>query len=655
MSFQTVLHGNNTSYILDISSDLSTPIKFDSKISFKFFEAEFHESELPGSIFISESPSGFYTKGNALTTFKEYVSDAPTGYLSVETRNEDKSLFQIVNLDQDYSKLAFSLYQQSSIRKILPDGTYTYNYIYTEISPDLISNQSDSFFLNSKLDEDGTITLSLLQNPALNIDQILKYIPFENDTVYKLKIDLSKLFENENETEHEINYITEQKIETVTTQYNNYANNVIYTTNKIDCIKDIDTVLSCSDNLNYKFTPTIKNVDKLDVKFTDENIQEQKIYIDIQDKLETLYIKQYLSEYEEYFNSIRLLRTQNQITNLISEQQLKNIKQIFLKNSNLVNSTFKGNTIGMTTAFNIFCLMTGYHLLTLEESPLLHNFVYRITSSLPKEHWTGIIKDIIHPVSWADEYIYVDVIDPNYNLYYEYTKRYIILKRETPVSYLDISNKERYHLYPDIFDLSIFDDYHQNFKFNFNANEYTADVTGYTNSELISILQQPENLQINVDVKSNGIEVNVDYLFTGVALEYEYTISLYGTVYQKVILYTSSFNIMLPYSAEQFSIGVSLINRDFYAENVVSYTETSLNLIDKEENFEISVPYITFKYHEFKTYIWTILFNTEVIINISTTSNVLDVSNYIGIGYTLKLSVVYSDGYTRELNTIINL
>jgi hypothetical protein len=63
-------------------------------------------------------------------------------------------------------------------------------------------------------------------------------------------------------------------------------------------------------------------------------------------------------------------------------------------------------------------------------------------------------------------------------LFYDFSTKFNVLEKINPVSYLDINNIEKYHLYPDVFDLSILKNFHSEDKFNFHANEYSVNQLG---------------------------------------------------------------------------------------------------------------------------------------------------------------------------------
>ena len=66
----------------------------------------------------------------------------------------------------------------------------------------------------------------------------------------------------------------------------------------------------------------------------------------------------------------------------------------------------------------MFAVNIGNFTFDIQSSPYNTNFVYRITTNLPKYYWANILRPIVHPCSWYDEYVYVDTNStlPNINI-----------------------------------------------------------------------------------------------------------------------------------------------------------------------------------------------------------------------------------------------
>jgi hypothetical protein len=72
----------------------------------------------------------------------------------------------------------------------------------------------------------------------------------------------------------------------------------------------------------------------------------------------------------------------------------------------------------MQKILELFASNIGNFIFDIQSSPYNTNFVYRITTNLPKYYWTNILRPIVHPCSWYDEYVYVDINSslPNINV-----------------------------------------------------------------------------------------------------------------------------------------------------------------------------------------------------------------------------------------------
>lgn len=625
MNYRYVIHNNTTPYIVVFNHDLSMTILPDNMITFSVYNCEETVDTVNGVF--SYITDLYYIP---TTLFTDFI---PTG---IETNNLNKTITDTQgNVYTDYS---LTLSQETMTSdKNFDTGEYEDVFSYSNIHPDVYNNISDSVFIYSTI-VDGVITIGLIENPNDNIDGVTKSTSFSPNTTYKLVIDFNKLITGASGIlELGIGFITGDSETSALVNYNPYGNNIVTSFNNLDSIKDIDYVLDANTSLNYQFNP----VDSPDTSL---------LQFDINSVIESLYIKQYLSEYTSYFQTINDSQIRRNTLDNYSVKQINDLKKILLKNSNLINSSFKGNQKGMNTIFDIYCQALGQFLIDIEPSPLLHNFVYRITTSLPIEYWLSDVRDIIHPYSWQDEYVYVDITSVMKNLWYD-NKR--MLPKEYVLTYLDISNIERYHLYPSIYDLSIFRDFHNSSKFNFNANEYTADVTGYYTQSLLDELSLPENLVTTTSISGNKIIVNTEYLLTGVGLNYEIILKMHGNVWGRTETFTPVLELELPYSHDVFSLSVRIMNQGF--DFTIPEQEFDLGIVDIYDNLSITEGILTFSINQFKSYHWQILDEEYNVINtVITTTNSIDITDYIGSN--MRLAVMYHDNYLRELNnTYINI
>lgn len=645
MSFQKLLHGKVNLYVLeidnDINSKLSTTLE-DSKLTFRIYNAVASQDGV--GIYNSYYPYGYYVKGDVVqSTFL-------TG--SVDTNTINKTLNEIVADNQNLTLIAVKLYTQTVVSvKNIDDGTYYNSFEYTEVKSDIINNLSEESYL-SVSNTDGEIELRLFGNPRTDIKGISTPISFSESTTYKLSINLTKLFSGETTTDVEEVFFVTGSSTSNTAKYNTNPTDVYKKLKSIPKMMDFDFILDNPEYFNYSFLPVAKNLNGILIREQDSKLQDVILDVNVGEDIETLAINQFLSEYKTFFSTI------DDLISISSDEvktQLKNLKRILLKKSNLANVTFKGSEKGMSTLVDIFCQSTGYHLLALEKSPHLKNFVYRITSSIPKDHWTSSIRDIIHPCSWKDEYVYVDIDNNNTNLFYEYGKKYIALSKPRIVSYLDVSNDDYYHTLTDTFDISAMGNFDYHNKNNFNTHQYHSEID-YTNSTLLNMLDDSNNFvvsdEVNYGVTASDkyITTNIEYKLTGIATHYIYNIKVNGAVYQTVRSSKPSIVFYLPYSAESYTVELVLENKTF-THSIPTISKTH-SLIDIVDNFSITNDIVTFKLDDFKKYTWIIYETDMVTINntIETRTNYFTSTGYSG--KKLKLKLTYFDGTERTLTTV---
>ena len=84
--------------------------------------------------------------------------------------------------------------------------------------------------------------------------------------------------------------------------------------------------------------------------------------------------------------------------NATDAETLNNIKVYLLKNSIRISAA-KGVKEGIAKILELFSVNIGSFIFDIKSSPYNTNFVYRITTNLPKYYWTNILRPIVHPVS----------------------------------------------------------------------------------------------------------------------------------------------------------------------------------------------------------------------------------------------------------------
>jgi hypothetical protein len=171
--------------------------------------------------------------------------------------------------------------------------------------------------------------------------------------------------------------------------------NPLYRLNQLGHILNFASVLANdATQYNYGFTSV-----------TDDVIISQNI----KQTLLELYFALYLNDYTEFLKYIDINSTDPEILN--------NTKLYLLKNSIRISAA-KGVKQGIQKILELFAVNIGNFTFDIQSSPYNTNFVYRITTNLPKYYWTNILRPIVHPCSWYDEYVYVDTNStlPNINV-----------------------------------------------------------------------------------------------------------------------------------------------------------------------------------------------------------------------------------------------
>jgi hypothetical protein len=544
---QMVLVGNQN-YLLTVFSDLNNVITDLTKITFTI--------------------SSYDVNGDpvVVTSFNDY--SASTVNYDV---NKGKTIHQLLSVTPDkINKLGISLYKQTtSLVRNLETGISEQVYSYTEISSNYINNPKDPQFLYVN-NIDGVITLQLLQNPNNNINLRTKIDSFESGSVYQVKINLGKLFDTEVDTSGLI------PVGAKDTALNLFIKNlplgsgekgVEVDTNREKVGAGSWNVLSYLPNNGFTFATTTpitvqegynkyplnistsldntQNLMGFDFLFHDNgmNYSFGDINVDIVTLMKKMFIKQYMYEYVGYFESIDK-------DAIVSQASIDALKTLMLSHSDLINASNKGNIKGMSSVMGVFCQAVGKHLVGFERSPTLQNFVYRVTSSLPKEFWDGDIKNIIHPYSWQDEYVYVEIDSSAMNLFLERTKKHIITNRSFINNYIEFYsiqkfNRARYITEGNGVDIAV-DDTKSTYKLDIKPSPYICKYFNINTVDVPATLDPPNDGYTSTLVTcASG---HTSYQFRFFLNGSPYYISSIGTI--------PNIAIPLPYSNYPYTVAV---------------------------------------------------------------------------------------------------
>lgn len=222
---------------------------------------------------------------------------------------------------------------------------------------------------------------------------------FDIDTVYLIKFDIENI-------QSSYEFITELTSDTQSqdeTPQNNI--NALY---KLDNFLDLRNISLISNSTNIKFDHTFKSAATNTV-----------IPYKVSTITEDLLVSELLPDFVKFFNTIELDIEQN-VTDITTQNErylkLQKVKTSLLQNAHLINSGVRGTLSGIRFIFELFVdNLSEYFFVNVEPSPSGIPFVYRITSSLPKSIWYAIIRPIVHPISWYDDYVYINISDSTSN------------------------------------------------------------------------------------------------------------------------------------------------------------------------------------------------------------------------------------------------
>lgn len=504
---------HNLYYDLIFDNDISVPLTVDSEINFVIFDTQL-------GIVIN-----------------------PTSYSQfIETNNFNKKYSDYNGIN---SELAITLY-----KKIYDYESDTRTEIL--IDQDILNSFNIACQCNSITYNNTTfeykINIKLVTGLILN--QYSEKTNFNSNTVYSINIDFNKFFGFTNNNSNNIitvDFITENPTDIIT-NYSEYCNNPLFILNELQNIMNIQYMISNGDRYNYQFTP---------IKYTDEGITKQELDIsgnplkiknNIQTQIEDCFISEFLQEYKNYFNVLN--------NEKLDDIFLKNVKLSMFPKSRYVNTSVKGTQKGIENIINMFCKQIGNYSAIVEPSHTQNNFIYRITTNLPKHYWTDIIKPIVHPLSWKDEYI--DITNdnnkeyPNTNIkisnYKNKIKEYIDQITEYPITYLYINSNQPYNKSTRYYDIAVINNFGSEYIFSFKPSNYSVNLD-YDNQTLVDYLIDVNNIIANVSVNPNNPLTDlltVEFIKPGIALEYEFYISINSEIFASINSYFPIFKAELP-------------------------------------------------------------------------------------------------------------
>lgn len=294
----------------------------------------------------------------------------------------------------------------------------------------------------------------------------------------------------------------------------------------VDKLVDIDEIFFNGDE--FDFVTKVTSYDPLAKKYTaavDEVGETIERPFDVSLALEDLILSQYLPEFTDYFADINRYST-------LTTEELSQLKDMLTKRSSF-SYQFKGTKTAIEFVLSIFSNALGHYLLSADPDPY-RNFVYRISTDLPREFWLKDVKPIVHPNGWGDNYILIIPEFPDYvQLKGEHEIREIIKHTPAAFSYLDLNywyellKPKRTFTFVDSALVSV-GDLHEYFKFNFHHYQY--DTTQAFTDSIRQELMLPGYFETCAVRTSSAREYRLEYHRAGVALEYHWTIFRNGVI-----------------------------------------------------------------------------------------------------------------------------
>jgi len=188
-----------------------------------------------------------------------------------------------------------------------------------------------------------------------------------------------------------------------------FFNDIYYKARNLDALVNVDKIVfDLARMFNYQYKVTEYDADLNEYHYVTD---EEKKLADLDDTdtvltfdnakiIEELFVKQYLPEYQRYVNDIN-----NPDISVLLVDERQKMKDLLFKNITLMNY-FKGNEGQMQHLVSIFSTSIGYYYVSVDPDPY-YNFIYRVSTTLPKKYWLNDMKHITHPLGWEDFYVLV--------------------------------------------------------------------------------------------------------------------------------------------------------------------------------------------------------------------------------------------------------
>ncbi len=185
------------------------------------------------------------------------------------------------------------------------------------------------------------------------------------------------------------------------TESSGTLNDVYYKQNLISELLDISTIVESAEKFNYNFAPTEYN--RIDEVYSYAN---DRLDFDLKTYFKSKIRDQYLHDYEDFFDNLASF-------GVLSTSDFKDLEKVLYTNSYNLN-TSSGLLKKIKFILDIYAKAAGYHFVSVDAHPY-ENFVYYITTDIPRDYWSSTLKSLIHPLSWEESFISL----PTYNVEYD--------------------------------------------------------------------------------------------------------------------------------------------------------------------------------------------------------------------------------------------
>jgi len=277
-------------------------------------------------------------------------------------------------------------------KRILVNSSF--NIVYSAaLKKETVIKNTIIFEDSAGLDVDFTVSLSgsgttITITPAKSLDY---------NTVYEITL-TTKIYGVDNNAiiQKQIKFVTEKMstVPNVTVSQDGNRNASTHRNILLPELFDPKKMIEEGNKFNFQYVPT--TFDSTTKRYSYNGYE--KILFDNKNIFESLNTHELLATFSAYFDAINA-------SNTLTESQFEDIKKVLLDRSFDINTSngFIGKIIYL---IEIFADVLNYHFVAVEPD-IKNPFKYIIASDLPKENWTKVIKNIVHPVGWIDTYYQV--------------------------------------------------------------------------------------------------------------------------------------------------------------------------------------------------------------------------------------------------------